>query len=114
MPGYDGSGPRGGGPMTGGGRGMCNPENAEYRSQFVNAFGMGRGMGTGRGFRGGNTTGMGRGAGRRFTMNQFAGPETYPVNTREALGMLKEQADLMKNTLDTLNMRIAELEKAPE
>ena len=28
MPGFDGTGPRGMGPMTGGGRGFCNPRGA--------------------------------------------------------------------------------------
>jgi len=38
MPGFDGTGPRGMGPMTGGGRGFCGP------------YGFGRGRGRGYGF----------------------------------------------------------------
>lgn len=30
MPGFDGTGPAGMGPMTGGGRGLCNPYGARY------------------------------------------------------------------------------------
>ena len=30
MPGFDGTGPAGMGPMTGGGRGVCNPYSASY------------------------------------------------------------------------------------
>jgi hypothetical protein len=30
MPGFDGTGPAGMGPMTGGGRGWCNPHSAPY------------------------------------------------------------------------------------
>ncbi|MEW6615812.1 MAG: DUF5320 domain-containing protein [Thermodesulfobacteriota bacterium] len=82
MPGFDGTGPRGLGPMTGGGRGFCNPNFAGRRDPYMGyhygapfagypygnyqyppyqaypygGFGMGRG--TGRGF------GMGRGMGR--------------------------------------------------
>jgi len=37
MPGFDGTGPRGMGPMTGGGRGFCNPRGigAAFRSYGV-------------------------------------------------------------------------------
>ena len=48
MPRFDGTGPMGQGPMTGGGRGMCQ---------------SGRGMGSGQGGRCGFGRGMGRGAG---------------------------------------------------
>lgn len=34
MPGMDGTGPRGLGSMTGGGRGWCNPYSAGVRSPF--------------------------------------------------------------------------------
>ena len=80
MPGFDGTGPRGMGPMTGGGRGFCNPYYAGGRPPFMGAypystpygagyvppygagystpyggypygpFGFGRGFGGGRGF----------------------------------------------------------------
>jgi hypothetical protein len=50
---------------------------------------------------------MGRGYGRGF------GP--YPPadvgNTVDELGMLKRQVDSIKNTLDSINRRIADLEK---
>ena len=46
MPGFDGTGPRGMGPMTGGGRGFCNPYTAPYRS-FAYPGLMGGGMGLG-------------------------------------------------------------------
>ncbi len=41
MPGFDGTGPRGMGPMTGGARGWCNPYNAGpvgYRAPFARVF----------------------------------------------------------------------------
>ena len=88
MPGFDGTGPRGIGPMTGGGRGFCNPYHAGGRPPFMGAypygspygpsyaasyggyyspyaaypygsFGFGQGFGMGRGF------GWGRRMGRR-------------------------------------------------
>jgi hypothetical protein len=85
MPGFDGTGPRGMGPMTGGGRGFCNPYYAgvgaypystpygmgytppygvgyspPYAAYPYGSFGFGRGFGGGRGF------GWGRGMGRRW------------------------------------------------
>ena len=91
MPGFDGTGPRGMGPMTGGARGFCNPYYAGAGASFMGAypygtphgtgyvppygagystpyaaspygsFGFGRGFGGGRGFGFGRGRGMGRG-----------------------------------------------------
>jgi hypothetical protein len=36
MPGFDGTGPAGMGPMTGGGRGWCNPYDAPYAGSRPN------------------------------------------------------------------------------
>ena len=58
MPGFDGTGPLGAGPMTGGARGFCNPATAGYRLPFFGSAGFNRGMGFGRGFRGGMGRGM--------------------------------------------------------
>lgn len=111
MPGFDGTGPRGMGPMTGGGRGFCSP------------WGI-RGMGLGRGYRFGR--GYGPGRGYRFGMGMpYAGPVSYgypgapvagaypyaPRMTREQeLGFLKEQAEAIKGELDEIQTRIEELE----
>jgi len=38
MPGMDGTGPRGLGPMTGGGRGLCNPSFAGAGSSYGGAY----------------------------------------------------------------------------
>jgi hypothetical protein len=82
MPGFDGTGPSGRGPMTGGGRGWCNPYSPAARTygayrppvggQVPPAYGArppvyGRGRprwGLGRGFRPGRAGGRGRGRGR--------------------------------------------------
>ena len=80
MPGFDGTGPGGMGPMTGGGRGLCNPYSslyagygaysAPYPYQAPVAGWPARGYGLGRprwglrGFRG-RGMGWGRGRGRR-------------------------------------------------
>ncbi|HDR73327.1 MAG TPA: hypothetical protein ENN85_05410 [Methanoculleus sp.] len=75
MPGYDGTGPRGQGPMTGRGMGYCNPANApqtgtaepgtgyapayRYPVYGVGRGGLPRGGGMGRCF-GGGRRGRGR------------------------------------------------------
>jgi len=78
MPGFDGTGPAGMGPMTGGGRGWCNPTNAPsagyrpygapYRVPASPIYGYGLARlrrGLGQGFRGrGRGFGRGRGWGR--------------------------------------------------
>jgi hypothetical protein len=78
MPGFDGTGPAGMGPMTGGARGPCNPYNAPYagyspyRPRYAvppnpnYPYRFGRpSWGLGRGFRGrGRGFGRGRGPGR--------------------------------------------------
>jgi hypothetical protein len=56
MPGFDGTGPRGMGPMTGGGRGFCNPYNTAYGMGFGYRPGFGLPIGRGRG--GGFARGM--------------------------------------------------------
>ena len=113
MPGFDQSGPMGAGPMSGGRRGLCNPANTGYGTRSAGAFGFGRGMGFGRGFRGGFKPGMGRAFGRRG-WNQPAYYPAYAQNPEEELGMLKAEANSVKNSLDMINRRIAELEKFSE
>jgi len=116
MPGFDGSGPVGAGPMTGGRRGLCNPANEEIRTPFARSYGYGRFMGIGRGFRGGY--GPGRDIRRGFCKG-FAwyppvyGP-AYPTDQKSEVDMLKAEAGYLKNALDTINKRIEELEKSSE
>jgi hypothetical protein len=90
MPGFDGTGPRGMGPMTGGARGFCNPYYAGARMPYMGTYPYGRPYGSGyapsyagygyapyganpylpfgfgRGFGGGRGIGWGRGFGRGF------------------------------------------------
>lgn len=113
MPGYDGSGPMSGGPMTGGMRGYCNPAAAANRfSSFGAGFGNGRGLG--QGYRGGMGRGMRYGAGRGFAGYPpvYAGP--YMDNPVTELDGLKAQADSLQNSLDAISKRIAQLEKSTE
>lgn len=104
MPGFDGSGPMGGGPMTGGARGYCDPGYAGYGRPA----GYGRRMAYGRGARGG--FGPGRGLRRGYNGSFFQYPPAYSQQPADELNVLKQQADQIKNTLDSINSRIAELE----
>ncbi|MBW1669399.1 MAG: DUF5320 domain-containing protein [Deltaproteobacteria bacterium] len=116
MPGFDGTGPMGAGPMTGGGRGFCNPYWAGYGRGFGWGRGFGRGFGYGRSFRGG--------FGRGFAWRRFAPPwagwygpaygpaygSPYAMSPEDEVVMLKDEASAIKDELDAINKRIQELE----
>ena len=117
MPGLDGTGPWGEGPMTGGGRGYCNPAPGGYGVAY------GWGYGRGRGFRRDFASGFGRGwgYGRAFRWRGFYPPwggwygpaygDPYTMDTSEEINMLKAEADAVKQDLDAIYRRIEELEK---
>jgi len=106
MPGFDGTGPMGAGPMTGGGRGYCNPGN-----QGV-AYGYGRGPGLARGFRGGRGGGrFGAGGGRAGAGVGGYYPAAGPAQTDE-VSTLKANAEALRRELEAIHARIAELEKS--
>jgi len=104
MPGFDRTGPRGLGPMTGGGRGFCNPYMGGMRAPF-----MGRGFG--RGF------GMGRGMGRWWMGRMFfpAGtgmpPFGSPMTQEQEREFLRSQAQALKEELNRIDNRVSELER---
>jgi len=109
MPGFDQSGPMGAGPMTGGARGRCGSLAADDSRTLPRTDGFGRGLAYGRGFRGG------RGNDRRIPWRYAGG---YPVqpppavgNPTDELNRLRTEADLINNTLKTINNRITEIEK---
>ncbi len=115
MPGFDGTGPWGRGPMTGGGRGFCNP--------------VGRGSGCfgrsgGRGFRrgGGQGFGPGRGFGRGYWGQAYydapytdspwaANPYDSPISRDQEIDFLQNQAQAIKKDLEDIEARIGELQQ---
>lgn len=123
MPGFDGTGPMGAGPMTGGARGYCNPVGVGYQPGSGQGFGYGRGLGRGRGFGGGFGPGYGRGRGYGRGFGPMAsypawgpayGPNygvPYQVDPAEEVNMLRNEARSMKRGLDEINRRIEELER---
>ena len=118
MPGFNGTGPMGYGPMTGGGRGYCNPN---WSAGLGSSRGFGRGRGFRRGF--GAGPGWGRGYGRGFAPRGVSpawggwqapnyGP-AYGMSPEEELNMLKNDAEAMRSELDAVNRRIQDLEARP-
>ena len=76
MPGFDGTGPMGAGPMTGGGRGFCNPAYAGYGQGYGGGFGYGRGLAGAAVFSRGFGPGLGWGGGYG---RGFGGRAFYPA-----------------------------------
>jgi len=103
MPGFNGTGPAGMGPRTGGGRGFCAPGAGGFS-------GTEGGRGAGRGLRpcgGGRGRGFGDGRGRQWT-----GTACYraaAANRDNMLKLLKQQAEALENELAALHKKIDEL-----
>ena len=109
MPGGDRTGPMGMGAMTGGMRGLCNPN---YQSSGAAGFrpGLGRGGGRGRGYRNmywaTGVTGW-----RRPNPAGFQGaPFIAPNPGDQGIDFLKNQAEALKAELDAVNARLQEIE----
>lgn len=127
MPGMDGTGPMGQGPMTGGGRGLCVvplPAGAPAYGYLGAVRGVGRG-----GFPWGGGRGRTWGGGRGWWWRTRAWPAgwgaygyappypavpsvSFPVE--EELKGLQAQADFLKEQLSAIQSRIAELEAKAE
>ncbi len=78
MPGFNGTGPAGMGPMSGGGRGLCNPSQASYGQVPTWGPDYGRGFGRGCGRGPGFGSGLGFSRGRGYERG-FGRPEVYPL-----------------------------------
>jgi len=121
MPGFDGTGPNGMGPMTGGGRGFCaslptGPTGSGVQSFKRGFFGRGGGRGRRNWFYATGLPGWQRAAsgipafGR--SGSPFGGGSYGPVWTaQEEKEALKDQVEFLKNQLNELQNRIATLEK---
>lgn len=113
MPGFDGTGPRGQGVMTGGARGYC--------AVALNSEGVRRG--NGRGY-----YGRARGRGHRNCfyatglpgwMRDQRGMQAFGnfgriVSKDDELTMLKDQAGYLKDELDVIQARVQDLEGKQE
>ena len=113
MPGFDGTGPAGSGPMTGGGRGYCRSAGSYNFGNPWLRQGIGFGYGHGRGHRHiFGETGLprwARGGPRTW------GPYSRPVVSRKSeIAMLNDEAEALKEDLDAIHARINDLESEQE
>lgn len=111
MPGFDRTGPRGAGPITGGGRGFCA---IPVGNRFL---GRGRSSGFGRPFgvfgRGRGGPGMGR---RAYGGTQDFGvtgtvPFGPPISEEQERSELQRQAQYIQGELEQIQRRISELDQ---
>lgn len=117
MPGFDGTGPRGQGPMTGGGRGYCAVALNNAGRPFVRRGFYGRG---GRGFRNcfyaTGLPGWARGGYYYTASGGQIDPYLYSyeakITPKEEADILKNEAEDLKEQLKDIQYRIETLEKA--
>lgn len=108
MSGLNQRGPEGQGPMTGRQQGMCRrTEDQSFQSD--RGAGLGFGGGRGMGMRRGSGMGQGMRMGRRFD-SSVNPPVTSPVIVSDELENLQEEYQAAKNTLSSLEAKIAALE----
>jgi hypothetical protein len=107
MPGKDGTGPKGQGPMTGGRRGCCGGGNPNAgRGQ-----GKGRGQGGRRGQCGGGTPGSGQGPGQGRGNCRSSDPDASqdPADPDQDVATLRAESKRLKEKLAEIEARIATL-----
>lgn len=118
MPGLDGTGPRGTGPMTGGGWGLCSPGGFGRGLGFGRRFGLGRGYGFGgrMPYAGaGQWSGYGPPYGYPYAGGApyaygGGGPYAPQMTKEEELDLLKNQAQEARGQLEQIEARIKDLE----
>jgi hypothetical protein len=91
MPGFDGTGPSGTGPISGGGRGRCAPRGT-FRDRLFRGTGFGQGRGFGR---------------RRLS----ASDDIYPEGNDRDTTSLQGKAEALKRELEQVEDRINEIKR---
>jgi len=114
MPGGNGTGPAGMGPMTGRGAGYCAGYSVPGYANPVSGrgFGFGRGGGRGRGF-GGGGFGWARGGygSPAFGVAAYGqAPFNQAATPQQEVDSLKDQAKNLEDALNGIKSRIAELQ----
>ena len=112
MPGGDGTGPMGMGPMTGRAAGYCAGYVVPGFSNFFGRWGRSRGGGWGRRnrFYATGLTGWQRAEMGWPAHGGFTAPYAPTVRTKQELDALKGQAEYLEDALDGIRKRIEELE----
>jgi hypothetical protein len=96
--------------MTGGRRGLCGSAGGPADLPvYGGSYGYGRGMGFRRGFRRGRGYGLGPAQGQ--VPSQQAYGTGYPASKTDEMEMLRADADAMRQSLESIQHRITELEK---
>lgn len=113
MPGFDGAGPGGMGPMTGGGRGFCAAPLAGVRPKPFGRrfFGRGRGRGHRNMY---YTTGLPGWARAGYGYPVFGMGYAPDISEKQEAEMLKEESELLKEELGTIQERLKAIEKVKE
>jgi len=106
MPRGDGTGPRGLGPMTGRAAGYCAGYSTPgFANSYGGRMGMGRGYGRGFGFGYANQVPY-------YNPPVYGGSYYQPsIEPKQEIGALSNEANMLKEQLEAINKRIAELEK---
>ena len=94
MPGFDGMGPRGMGPMTGGGRGFCSPWGIGAASR---TYAVSPGIGYGYPYYGAGPAALG------------AMPFAPQMTREQELNFLKNQARAMREYLEQIEARMQKI-----
>jgi hypothetical protein len=111
MPRGNGTGPMGMGSMTGRGAGFCAGYNTPGYANLVAGRGMGYGRGMGFGMGRGRGLGLGRAYGAGFGWRSVgANMAGAPISAEQEAQMLKNQANMMQDEINGINVRIKELE----
>jgi hypothetical protein len=119
MPGMDGTGPMGMGPMTGGGRGLCNPLWAGYWGG-VNPWFRYRGYPSWPGYGYGPYPWGGARLWQAGWPQPWAAPgyipggPAYGPPPEQELDFLRNQASVLQQQMDQIAERIGEIEKEEE
>ena len=116
MPGFDGTGPQGLGPMTGGGRGYCvvplsgiEARPFAFRRGF---FGRGGGRGWRHWYYATGLPGWVRPAYGYPAFGGLAYPYAPKLTPKEEMDVLREQSEILRQQLEDIQNRINALEKA--
>lgn len=107
MPGGNGMGPMGMGPMTGWGRGACSPMASEGQPFTGRGFGRGRGIGGGWGRRNRFNA-----AGSTGWQEAYAGPRA--LNEKGQSESLKAQAEYLSAELEAVRAKLTALDQNKE
>ncbi|MCP4651865.1 MAG: DUF5320 domain-containing protein [Candidatus Omnitrophica bacterium] len=99
MPRFDGTGPRGQGSFTGGGRGYCVMSMSGVRRSTRGGSGRGRGFGRGQSFRGALSP----------YSDSYWGNSVTPQNEAE---ILRDQVSFLQEELNVINARLKKLDSS--